>query len=284
MDLSKDISAAELQFREKLEYYLISIFKDTIIDSHGLAHHRRVWNHAKDLLLYPEIGNRIKDGSFPLKLLIGSYLHDSGMVRERGPRHGSFSRDCTLDFLAASNISAADNEDLLAAVENHDNKEYSLKQERSLLHEILSIADDLDALGYIGIYRYIEIYLMRDVKYHDLGNEIIRNVTGRFDNFRRTFAGIPKLIARYNPGFETIRGFFEKYNMQMTGYKFGSAFPAGYCAVAEIISNMIKNNLKLEDVIEDSLEDPDRVISWYFGELKREMNVDGAGNGMTVTF
>jgi hypothetical protein len=28
---------------------------------------------------------------------------------------------------------------------------------------ILSVADDLDAFGYIGIYRYIEIYLERGI-------------------------------------------------------------------------------------------------------------------------
>ena len=50
----------------------------------------------------------------------------------------------------------------------HDDKEgpaRTLAQagEQTGILTVLSIADDLDAMGVIGIYRYIEIYLKRNI-------------------------------------------------------------------------------------------------------------------------
>ena len=40
---------------------------------------------------------------------------------------------------------------------------------------MLSVADDLDAFGFTGIYRYSEIYLMRGINPNQLGHLIIEN-------------------------------------------------------------------------------------------------------------
>lgn len=268
----KEISAAEYLFRDKLELFLNGIFSNTTIDSHGPAHHRRVWVHAKDLLLYREIGSSVKESSFPVKLLIGSYLHDSGMVKETGPRHGIESRIFCEQFLAGNGLNPKDYADLLDAVENHDNKDYLSTGDRTLLYDILTVADDLDALGYTGIYRYLEIYLIRGISINEAGTQILTNIRGRFANLERTFSHVPSLASRFRPRLEIITGFFEKCNMQSKVYRFGAGNPSGYCGVAEIIDSMIRNNSGLNEVIEASIESPDRVISWYFGELKRELS------------
>ena len=272
MDISKEISAAEGNFRDKLELYLSSIFRDSSIDSHGPEHHRRVWLLAKDLLSYPVISSAVSDGSFAEKLLIGAYLHDSGMVRERGPMHGSFSRAFCEDFLRENGIPVNGCTDLLEAVENHDRKDYSSATSTSLLYSILTAADDLDALGYNGIYRYTEIYLMREIPFSELGTSVIKNINGRFANLEKTFVHVPQIAARYRPALETVTDFFGKYNIQLASYRFGSGYIYGYCGVVETISNMTGTGKGLEETIEESLLDPDRVISWYFGELKRELS------------
>lgn len=273
MDLSKDIMAAESLFREKLEVYFIDLFKGINLDSHGLEHHRRVWKYARELMTYPEISSGINDRSFPIKLIIGSYLHDSGMAIDPGPEHGINSRRFCEKFLDDHGLKMDDFGDLLDAVENHDNKDYPISLNQSLLFKILTVADDLDALGYIGIYRYIEIYLMRGEPLHDLGNLIIKNVSGRFANLKRTFGHARSLISRFCPRLEIITGFYEKYNIRARGYKFGSGNPEGYCGIAEIFQSMLRNGENLEDVISSSIESSDRVISWYFGELSRELSI-----------
>jgi hypothetical protein len=271
MDPDRDIAAAEECFREKLESYLTDIFREVSLDSHGPAHHRRVWHFAKDLLSWPGILDTVTDSSLPAKLLIASYLHDSGMVTERGPRHGYQSRLLCERFLLNNGLRPEDCTDLLEAVENHDNKEYTSPAANSLLHDLLTIADDLDALGYTGIYRYLEIYLLRGIPVKETAALILSNVRGRFANFERKFGHSPALVNRYRPRLEIITGFFEKFSIQSVSYRFGTASPSGYCGVAELIEDMVRNNITLDEVIDSATELPDRVISWYFGELKREL-------------
>jgi HD superfamily phosphodiesterase len=271
MNLSQEISAAENLFRDRLEVYLNDIFKGVTIDSHGLDHHRRVWRYARELMEYPEVTRTITDSSFSLKLLIASYLHDSGMAIDPGPLHGELSRSFCEKFLIRNGLSMSSFTDMLDAVENHDKKDYKSITGRTLLFDILTVADDLDALGYTGIYRYIEIYLMREKPYSELGNLITANVTGRFKNLERTFGHLPSLIARVRPRLDIITGFFEKYNIRSKSYRFGSGDPEGYCGVAEIIGSVVKNNESIEDVMYSAVESNDRVISWFFGELNKEL-------------
>jgi HD superfamily phosphodiesterase len=273
MDLSLEISAAENLFREKLEVYLYDIFRGITIDSHGPDHHRRVWKYARDLMGYPEVRLSITDSTFPLKLIIGSYLHDSGMAIDPGSSHGELSRGFCEKFILENGLRPADFTDMLEAVENHDKKEYNSPESKTILFDILTVADDLDALGYTGIYRYIEIYLMREKPFTELGNLITANVTGRFKNLERTFGHLPSFTARVRPRLDIITGFFEKYNIRSKSYRFGSGDPEGYCGVAEIIGSMVSSGENIEDVIYSSVESHDRVISWFFGELNRELTI-----------
>ncbi len=272
MNLSLEISAAENLICEKLEVYLSDIFRGITIDSHGTEHHRRVWKYAKDMMEYREVSGAVSDSSFPLKLLIASYLHDSGMAINTGPDHGKLSRTFCEKFLIENRLDPSLFTDMLEAVENHDKKDYSSTEVRTLLFDILTVSDDLDALGYTGIYRYIEIYIMRENPYSELGSLISANVTGRFKNLEKKFGHLPSFIARVRPRLDIITGFFEKYNIRSKTYKFGSGDPEGYCGVAEIIGSGVNSNKSIENLIYSSVESNDRVISWFFGELNRELS------------
>ena len=81
-----------------------------------------------------------------------------------------------------------DYKDVLETIENHDNKDYPQAAEGiSALLNVLSVADDLDAFGFTGIYRYSEIYLARGINPLKLGNLIRENAAGRFENLNASW-------------------------------------------------------------------------------------------------
>ena len=58
-----------------------------------------------------------------------------------------------------NNLLVDDYQEVLDAIENHDNKDYSGDFEVNDLLKILSGADDLDALGFTGIFGLFDISL-----------------------------------------------------------------------------------------------------------------------------
>jgi HD superfamily phosphodiesterase len=153
MNIPELLKEAESIFKIKLELYFSLIFRDITLPSHDLNHHRRVWNNAKELVQSLnnhgiEIGNEI-----PVKLIIGCYLHDSGMAVDRGIRHGYHGMLFCRKFLEDNHLNISNYNDLLTAVENHDGKEYNGNNKPDDLFTVLSVSDDLDAFGITGIYR-----------------------------------------------------------------------------------------------------------------------------------
>ena len=273
MNLSQEIITAEKLYRLKLENFFSTIYKESGLHSHGIEHHRRVWTYSRELISYPETANLITGELFPLKLLIASYLHDSGMSVDHGPRHGHISRTYCEQFLQYNNLVVNDFTDVLEAVENHDNKDYLKERTESELLKVLTVADDMDALGYTGIYRYLEIYLKREIPYEELGKHIKSNSTGRFSNMVRKFGHIAPVLERESRRFEIISEFCLNYNNQLPGYKFGSGKPSGYCGIAEMINLIPEKSLTLESlfrIAEKPSADP--FLKNYFRNLEKELS------------
>ena len=44
------IESAEKQYKQILEGFFISVYDEKLLPSHGIDHHRRVWNYSKELL------------------------------------------------------------------------------------------------------------------------------------------------------------------------------------------------------------------------------------------
>ena len=175
MNLTGQIESAELQFKQLLEDFFISIYDERLLPSHGIDHHRRVWLHAKELLKIFPFRNSDLALRLPSKLIIACYLHDIGMSVDQGIRHGQFSKAICHTFLKENKLVEEDYYDVLETIENHDLKDYSENKAFNELHTILSAADDLDAFGFTGIYRYAEIYLLRGVKSDEIGKLIKEN-------------------------------------------------------------------------------------------------------------
>jgi hypothetical protein len=274
MELSQEIISAETRFQSKLEEFFLIAFNKTRLESHGIDHHRRVWRYSKELLKLSGNDHFPADNLLPVKMIIASYLHDIGMSIETGTKHGLHSRNFCEKFLNHNDLPAGNYTDMLDAVENHDDKEYTSKQAGNTVLQMLSVADDLDAFGYTGIYRYLEIYTMRGVKFDLLGEVIIKNVTGRFRNLEKIYGDNPCFMARHQPRFATIIGFFHSYSSQAEGYQFGKDNHAGWCGVAELIAESVNKGVFLRDLINNAdFNEYDNIIKQYFTNLRRELTL-----------
>lgn len=272
MLLSEKIASSETKYKKILEEFFSRIYPDSFLPSHGIDHHRRVWYYAKEIL------NQLNDRAFEIdqsltgKLIIASYLHDSGMAIDTGFRHGAESRKICERFISENNLSLFEFSEVLSAIENHDNKEYTAINQPEDLLTILSVADDLDAFGFIGIYRYLEIYILRKKPMLELGYMVIENCENRYQNFLRTYGFHSALVDKHTKKYYIISSFFNSYNQQVPCYKFDNQTASGYCGVAEVIMQMLKSN-RLNAHFNFQVNDyPDPVIQWFFAELNNELN------------
>ncbi len=202
------INCAEESYKDLLESYFISIYPANKLISHGLDHHRRVWKYAKEMLHHIEKNNSF-DQEFINKLHIACYLHDIGMTIDTGEKHGYHSRKICRKFLKENNLKESDYQDLLSAIENHADKEYSNSKDQNLLLTILSVADDLDAFGETGISRYLEIYKERGIQPHLIATAILGNARKRFENFEKCFSKYPELVEKHRERYLVLDNYFK---------------------------------------------------------------------------
>jgi HD superfamily phosphodiesterase len=272
MNLNRTIESAEKQYKQILEEFFISVYNEKSLSSHGIDHHRRVWNYSKELLRLIPPENTTQFSRLPSDLIIASYLHDIGMSVDPGVKHGKHSRRLSLRFLNQNNLNEKEYKDALEAIENHDNKDYTSKSSMNDLLTILSVSDDLDALGFIGIFRYSEIYLRRGISSDKIGFQIRENVKKRFDNFVKTFSPYCEIVLKYRKRYNILDDFFIKYNEQLPAYHFGTLLPSGYCGLIEIFLFMMNNNLQIKDLFtEPEKYSDDPLILSYFAELSSEL-------------
>jgi HD superfamily phosphodiesterase len=273
MKITGTIESAEKQYKQILEDFFISVYNEKSLSSHGIDHHRRVWNYSKELLELIPLKNIAKTSQLASELIIASYLHDIGMSVDPGVKHGGHSRDLCVQFLIKNNLPQNDWQVVLEAIENHDNKDYTSNTSMNELLKILSVADDLDAFGYTGIFRYSEIYLTRGIDPKKIGYMIRENAEKRFGNFVKAFGSDSAIVQKHKERYNILYDFFSKYNEQLPNYHFGESNPSGFCGVIEIILFMMKNKLQLEDLFMEPYKfSSDLVILWYFAELETDLS------------
>ncbi len=103
---------------------------------------------------------------------------------------------------------------MLEAIEYHDVKNYSdaSKNKSNNIYHLLTIADDLDALGALGVYRYIEIYLVRGIEIHEIPIQILNNVRQRYDYFIEYTHGYNFDRKKYEIRYNTIQSLLDDHN------------------------------------------------------------------------
>ena len=268
MNLTDTIESAETNFRHILEDFFISVFNEKQLPSHDLTHHRRVWNYSKKLLLlfneqYPE-----KVNILPGKLIISSYLHDIGMTIEKGPRHGTHSMLLCKEFLMKNNFRLEDYSDVLETIENHDNKNYNPEGTTNTLLKLLSVADDLDAFGYTGIYRYSEIYTLRGIPVPELADLVRQNALKRFENFASEFLIFSDFVEIHRKRFKILDEFFRNLDRE-TKLKSESK---SYSDVINLLGEITKGGLRFDDLQENIPKYSDNIfVIDFFRKLSQEL-------------
>jgi HD superfamily phosphodiesterase len=259
MNHTDKISSAEKILKEPLESFFITIYPPDKMISHGLSHHRRVWEYAKELVILSETEEGRDEGLYLQNLLIACYLHDIGIATDPGSGHGSLSKDYCLTFIKNTNLEEHIYSDAIDAIENHDNKDYITPLKDNKLLRILSVADDLDAFGYIGIYRYTEIYILRGIDPVLIGEKVMLNLQKRFGNFSNVCICHPEFIKRHKARFDETYDFFRNYSLQVINYSFNNKSPSGYCGIIDLISGISDNITTFDEVLnraDEFIHDP----------------------------
>lgn len=209
-ELKYHILQAEQKTLEPLYKFCESIFTDNKIPSHNHTHHLRVWEYAKELLYALNSSTEINYNTVE-SCLIASLFHDTGLTKTTNENHGKESREICFKYFEDNNLSKPDNfEEILYAIENHDDKEYKSNDLASnSIMSVLCNADDLDAFGKIGVIRYAEIYLLRGFTIKELPELVIKNLDQRFLNFEKTFMNFPILYAKHKSRYLSTKTFFK---------------------------------------------------------------------------
>ncbi len=202
------ISDAESRYLGILTGECRRLFESSSMPSHDHLHHERVWKNAAVLLEQLYTAGMVTDPRLPEKAIIASFFHDTGLTVNHGPDHGRESRQLCSLFLDSSNLNNADRQEILDAVEKHDDKEYQALSDPSSLAAVISVADDMDAFGQTGIERYKEIYAMRGIPENEMPRKIISNVMSRFRHLETTYHMFPDIVGEQRINARIVTDYF----------------------------------------------------------------------------
>lgn len=189
MNMHNQIEYIENKWLNILFNYCKQLFSQTKLLSHDQYHHLRVWNYSKLILYSLAQSPERKMANCVEKIIFAAFFHDMGMITNSGENHGFDSCQMLKQFMSENKINFTyPFDDVFEAITNHDNKNYSkgFNQliDKNIILFVLSIADDLDALGAIGVLRYYEIYSLRNIQYYNIPFQILTNVKKRYNNIK----------------------------------------------------------------------------------------------------
>lgn len=276
-NIDKLIRQAEAKWLRVLFTQCAKQFSAVHLPSHDEIHHQRVWNYAKTLLIqYEALSPSVSEVDIE-RLMIAVFFHDQGMSETMSKEHGQISRRICKDFFSDPEMETPSGFDrVLQAIEKHDQKDYpSIHQNNSEvdIQKFLNVADDLDALGIIGVYRYLEIYLLRNTKIEMLPEIILTNLSSRFQHFSETFSATPAFVKAQSHRYASTRNYFKDLNLQL---KLIEYHPESYLGPIGVI-NFIKNEIigckkSLETTIKSATsEGNDFYVKHFFERLAKEL-------------
>jgi HD superfamily phosphodiesterase len=274
------IGQVENTWLELLNNHVEHLFSTTFLPSHDHTHHRRVWNNCRKILKvqlwdYPELDLSLVQG-----VIIAAFFHDTGMVRSIGLEHGPLGKEICLSFFRErekrNNLAPpARFPEILEAIEKHDSKDqlaYRGDNSPDILG-ILSVADDLEAMGTIGIYRYSEIYLKRGISMRDLGVSILKNSAERYRNISREYDLCIDLRNEFRQKYDTLVSFFDMYNRQLLATPSAEDTLIGHIGVINQIRRLsVEGMTRPEKFFEQSGPvNRSSIVTDYFTELNNEL-------------
>ncbi len=279
--ISEHIARTEEKWLEEVVPFVSNLFEETFLPSHDHGHARRVWSLCKKLLLELESYDSLADQGLVEGLLLASWFHDTGMVDDPGEKHGVYGGEIFERFIKKHPMGDARLfKEVMKVIKNHDTKERSLYPELKPgkspgMMAILSIADDLDALGTVGIYRYSEIYLKRGLPPGLLGIKVLANVRKRFKNILESCTAFPTLMASYLENYLSIEQFFNRYNQLLQAVEepgkvqWGELGVVNYIRVYSVEGKIRPENFYSQPGIASS----GSLVKTYFKKLQNELEL-----------
>jgi len=273
--LEEWIAQAEERWLPSLNGYLLTAFSSTFLPSHDHLHHLRVWKQSVRLLtVLDKLGTGV-DYNLVEGCLVASMFHDVGLVRESGEMHGPCGSDMCKEFFAEGNLEKpAAYREILKAISFHDTKSrdvYAVFERGKTpgILNILSVADDLEALGIIGIYRYSEIYLQRGVALEKLGLQVQTNAFRRRSNLLNCCRHLPVFSSEIQDQHALLSDFFNLYNQQVLVVERPEKCSVGELGIINRLLQGMEEHIRPEEWA-DRL-DPETAgltVSSYFNELE----------------
>ncbi len=211
-DFADILAGTEKKWLEILYNEVKKKFAGHPLPSHDHTHHFRVWYYARDLLMSLSAAGYNIDQSLVEKILISVLFHDTGMTVTIEPSHGIESRlICEKYFRKKGGIDRFILNEIIEAIEMHDDKQYAEKMQGINTYTILTVADDMDAYGAIGVYRYYEIYLLRGIKEKDIPGMAIDNINTRFGYMESAFGFLDTFIRKHEDRKKRTISYFEQF-------------------------------------------------------------------------
>jgi len=277
-NLDKLIRQVEEDWIEPLYAQCARQFSRVHLPSHDETHHLRVWNYAKMLLYHADMQGIPLSEKDIERLIIAVFFHDQGMSETFSKEHGKISRHICKAFFQASNITPlARFDSVLQAIENHDQKDYQFSNSKDHdfdIQKYLNIADDLDALGIIGAYRYLEIYLLRKIKIELLPEAVLNNISLRYKYFSETFASAPSLGKAHYQRYIEARNYFKDLSMQLKLVEYDPNSYQGPLGVFNYVRDKIIGDKRIlqEAIILATSSDNDFYVRHFFERLGKELS------------
>ena len=263
------ICRAEASWLDELYANAETLYRNTSLPSHDHTHHFRVWNLCKTLLREIAPFSSSIDQLLVEGVLIAAFFHDLGMVYSTRPDHGNLGAELCMEWFMDGRRERPGNfKEILRAIELHDRKDEQIhgtfqRETPPEILSILSVADDLEAMGIIGIYRYAEIYLRRGIPLEELGDRILANASTRFHNITRACLRCEHIIENFRPQYEELLHFFENYNNQLRSVSRADGLSSGPLGVINYIRTGVT---KLSDLVRTDGE-----VHEFFRKLEHEL-------------
>jgi hypothetical protein len=253
--IENQISSIEERWLDALWDQCRSHFQAVHLPSHDHFHHYRVWFYAKKLIL--TLSGRGINFTHQLieEIIFAVLFHDVGMSVTRDENHGKVSADLFRDFISErSDQTESNHDEIYKAIAHHDQKNYvnvpfkKAFATNNILSTVLNISDDLDAFGYIGVYRYLEIYLLRNMEPELLAGKVLPNLKRRFSNISFTLGKIASFVNIHQVRYQHTLDFFNDLNT--TGYIPDGPLTGPAGIVKMIREHVIANKGNMNNLIE----------------------------------
>ncbi|MGE0076263.1 MAG: hypothetical protein AB7S48_00220 [Bacteroidales bacterium] len=278
--LQEQIHRLEQKHLNELYSYIIQIFSNTSLPSHDAQHHLRVWLHCKEMIIeLHRAGIEITEELIECAI-IACFFHDSGLTIDIGEMHGKHGGLICKEYYDEHPANKPSNFDaIIQSIECHDDKStkqavITNPQDMACLNRLVSTADDLDAIGIIGIFRYIEIYLKRGIAEGELPKKIIANLKNRFTSFTNTYSSLHHFADKQKVHYLETINFFSNLDSQIIQ---GTYNPDSELAVYKTLKEQL---VEQENSIDATIAYAQKYSTasyptHFFCKLKKELDATG---------